>query len=459
MSKTLFSSGTEYTLLPHKVRPKTIKDFVGQAHLIGNSDPHKSNFLELFISPGSETSAILYGPPGCGKTTLANIIAHQSNQELITLNGSQCSINDVRKTTQLSIKNKELGIKTTLLIDEIHRFNKAQQDSLLEPVEQGSFRFIGATTENPFFGVSSPLISRCLLIELKQLANSDITKILRRAIEVEFKDLIIKNDALNLISERSNGDARIALNFLELAYKHSEPNVTKGNKIIDLKGIKSLRLLAQNIARHDKNGENHYDQISAFIKSMRGSDPNASLYWLGRLIYSGEDPLYIARRLVVHAAEDVGLADPTALQSAIAAQRAVETIGMPEAKIPLAMATLHIALAPKSNSSCIGIKRAMEFIEKGKNSLGPVPNHLKDSHYLGAEYLGNGSNYLFPHLYSNGYVEQNYLPENLKNINLNLYEASNIGYEEFLVSALDEKIKQAKELKELKENNQNANMP
>jgi putative ATPase len=437
---SLFELSKEsYQPLAHRVRPKTQKEFIGQDHLalLANDNSETRSVLNIITDKESTASLIFHGPPGCGKTTLAHIVANESSAELITLNGSQCSVHDVRKASAQAEDNLKIGRKTIVLIDEIHRFNKAQQDSLLEPIEHGVFRLIGATTENPFFGVSSPLVSRCLLIELKSLSPKDIHTILKATIASVLNNLEIGNECLQYISEICNGDARSALNILELANKIAEPNILENKRTVELKDIKSL--VSKNLSKYDKKGDNHYDQISAFIKSMRGSDPDASLYWLARLIYSGEDPLYIARRLVIHAAEDVGLADPSALQTAVAAQRAVETIGMPEAKIPLAMAALHIAMAPKSNSSCAGIKKAMAFIEKNSGSLGNVPSHLRDSHYEGAKILGNGSNYLFPHFYKNGVVDQNYLPENLTGKNLGLYESSKMGYEDILNKELQKK--------------------
>lgn len=447
MENNLFSQKlkSQTTPLSHKVRPKTPEDFVGQEEILQN---------RLFRNTSSETnnSLIIFGPPGCGKTTLAHIIASQYNCELIKLNGAQSSVTEVRDAIIKADDNMSIGKNTLVFVDEIHRFNKAQQDSLLDPIERGIFKFIGATTENPFFSVTGSLLSRCSLIELKELKPEEIKKILQRVLDIEYQDLDIDQQCLNFIVGNSNGDARVALNLLELAYQFSEPYLPGTNKTekvaspkvslrrhIDLDNLKLLDPRKHSTA--DKDSSNHYDQISAYVKSMRGSDPDASLYWLARLLFSGTDPLYIARRLVIHAAEDVGLADPTALQSAIAAQRAVETIGLPEAKIPLAMATLHIALAPKSNSSCAGIKKAMEFVEKSSNTLGPVPNHLKDAHYKGATKIGRGAGYLFPHDYpeNEGYVAQNYLPENLKNSNLSLYQPSNIGYEQFLYSKLNER--------------------
>jgi putative ATPase len=445
MQTTLFGDTKNLAPLAHRVRPTNITQFVGQTHLRREKNEVGNDILENLIREGSNISTIIYGPPGCGKTTLAGLIARESKQEIISVNGAQCSVNDIRKTIETGERNLEVGLKTILFIDEIHRFNKAQQDSLLEPVEKGYFRLLGATTENPFFGVSSPLISRCLLIELKGLSTTEISKILQEALKSELKELEIDQECLDYISNRSNGDARIALNALEMAYNIAEPIVGQKRKV-ELDEVRDL--LSKNITHYDKKGNNHYDQISAFIKSMRGSDPDASLYWLARMIYSGEDPLYIARRLVIHAAEDVGLADPSAIQSAIAAQKAVETIGLPEAKIPLAMATLHIALAPKSNSSCLGIKRAMDFIENSKDALGPVPPHLKDSHYNGAETLGSGLGYMFPHSYEGGYVEQNYLPENLKNKKLGLYECTKVGYENRLHSNLVERVKSSNKANE-----------
>jgi len=436
---SLFGQGDAQIPLAHKIRPRTLKEVLGQDHLkFLNST--KGEVLNTLSSPESTTSAIIYGPPGCGKTTLAHIIAQSSGAQLICLNGAGCSVGDIREVTQLGRKNLELGAKTIVLLDEIHRFNKSQQDTLLEPTEHGTFRLLGATTENPFFGVSAPLLSRCVLVELKRLSTQNIIDILKRASKREFPNLEICDEGVKHIAQKSNGDARIALNLLEMVHASAEPNVLTGNKTIDITTIKSL--VYKNITHYDKQGNNHYDQISAYIKSMRGSDPDASLYWLARLLYSGEDPLFIARRLVIHAAEDVGLADPSAIQSAIAAQRAVETIGLPEARIPLAMATLHIALAPKSNSSCAGIKRAMKLIENSAEFLGEVPAHLKDSHYKSAETLGHGTDYQFPHNFPDGYVKQSYLPEELNNLKLNLYEPSKLGYEHLMYSKLLERVQQ-----------------
>lgn len=443
--------------LAHKIRPTTLDDFVGQAHLKPSILKAITGAITGAITSAASTtdaattattntattaasSVILHGPPGCGKTTLALIIAKSLGGEVIALSGPSCSISDIRNASIKAEKNRMSGMKRTIVfIDEIHRFNKAQQDSLLNPIEEGKFLLIGATTENPFFGLTAPIISRSLLVELKSLEALDITQILLRAIKIELTELEISDEALKYISDHCGGDPRIALNTLEIAHSIAEPNPLKGSKSCSLEDVKEI--ISKNISKYDKSGDSHYDQISAFIKSMRGSDPDASLYWLARMLYSGEDPLYIARRLVIHAAEDVGLADPSVLQTAIAAQRAVETIGLPEAQIPLAMATLHIALAPKSNSSCAGIKKALAFVKSGPQALGEVPSHLKDSHYTGASQLGNEQGYLFPHNYPNGHVKQNYLPKNIENLKLMLYECSKIGYENLLHSNLS-KIKE-----------------
>jgi putative ATPase len=302
-------------------------------------------------------------------------------------------------------------------------------------VEKGTIKLLGATTENPFFSLTAPLLSRCTLLELKPLSPDNVKTIVLNAIKTALPNIEITEEAINSLSAHCSGDPRIALNALELASQLAEPNVTKGTKVIDQEGVGCA--LQKNILKFDKTGDNHYDQISAFIKSMRGSDPDATLYWLARLLESGEEPRYIARRMIIHAAEDVGLADPSVLQSAIAAQQALEVIGMPEAKIPMAMAALHIALAPKSNSSCLGIKLACDFIKNHPNAMGPVPKHLRDAHYAGAETLGNGIGYLYPHNYQSGVIDQTYLPE--KCGKPKLYQAKNLGIEGHLNQQLKDK--------------------
>jgi putative ATPase len=415
--------------LAERLRPKTLEDFAGQIHLLGT--PEEPGLLRRAILNGTLGSAIFYGPPGCGKTTLARIAASTAKASILEINASESSVADIRRAAEFSKENLRAGAerRTLLFIDEIHRFNKGQQDALLPHVENGTLQLIGATTENPFFSIVGPLLSRCVIFPLEPLETKDVGTLIKRGLE----ELGAKMEGriVQALADKSNGDPRTALNALELAFRSKgSPNPALTEKDI-------AQALQQKSLRFDKGGDNHYDIISAFIKSMRGSDPDATLYWLARMIASGEEPRYIARRLVVHAAEDVGLADPSALQSATAAQSAVETIGMPEAKIPLAMAALHIALAPKSNSACAGISKALGFVTEDSSPAGPPPPHLRDSHYQGAQILGHGEGYKFPHDHPGGYVEQNYFPEALAENPPKLYENSRHGLERELNERLE----------------------
>ncbi len=407
--------------LAERMRPKGLDSFVGQEHIVG-----KGKILNRAIEADKLSSAIFYGPPGTGKTTLARIIAENTNNNFTTLNAVTSGIKDIKEkisyaVDELSIYNK----RTILFIDEIHRFNKAQQDALLPYVENGTIILIGATTENPYFEVNPALISRSLVFEFQKITGKDIKKVVRKAIQDKDlgygnKNIELDEDALNHIVENSNGDVRKALSALELGVETTKEDNGKIKIDIDV----AVESIQRKKIEYDKNGDSHYDTISAFIKSMRGSDPDAAIYWLAKMIKAGEDPKFIARRIIICASEDVGNADPRALEVAVNAFKAVEIIGFPEGQITLAQAVAYVACAPKSNASCMAISKAMEAVEK--NSL-EVPAHLKDSHYGGAEKLGRGTSYKYPHDYDKFYVKQSYLPETLKNASF--YEPKESGYE------------------------------
>lgn len=409
--------------LAYRMRPKSLEEFYGQEEIVG-----ENKLLSRAIKADRLQSLIFYGPPGTGKTSLAQVIANQTEAEFIKLNAVTSGVKDIREVIKKAKSNKNLyNKKTILFIDEIHRFNKSQQDALLPSVENGTVIMVGATTENPYFEVNSPLLSRSRIFRLEKLDPEQILKILSRALNDKENglgklDVEISKRDLKFIAELADGDARVALNTLELAVltTHSDKN----GKIEITKEIIEDSM-QKRILNYDKNGDNHYDVISAFIKSMRGSDPDAAVYWLARLIVSGEDPKFIARRVIIHAAEDVGMADPTALILAEAAARAVEQIGFPEARIPLAEAVIYIASAPKSNSVINAIDNAVKYVES--NKAGDVPAHLRDSHYSGAESLGHGLDYKYPHNYEYHYVEQEYMPEELKN--KRFYNPTELGRE------------------------------
>lgn len=408
--------------LAARLRPKTLDEFIGQQEIVG-----EGRLLRRAIQADRLSSVIFYGPPGTGKTTLAQIIANTTQAEFKVLNAVTSGVKDIREV--LSKAQDVLGMygkKTILFIDEIHRFNKSQQDALLPAVEDGTVTLIGATTENPYFEVNSPLISRSRIFQFQALKRSEVKEVLERALTDErgLGDLAIEisSEALDHLANMANGDARAALNALELAVLTTSRN-EQGVLKIDLSvAEESIQKRALN---YDKAGDNHYDVISAFIKSMRGSDPDATLYWLARMIHAGEDPRFIARRIIVHAAEDVGLANPHALIVATAAAQAVEYVGLPEARIPLAEAALFIATAPKSNAVIVGIDSALAAIEK--EEVGSVPRHLRDASYSGASKLGNGRGYKYPHDYPGNHVDQEYLPKELET--RRFYQATANGYE------------------------------
>ena len=386
------------------MRPRDLNDFVGQSHILA-----PGQLLRRAIEADRIQSLIFYGPPGTGKTSLAQIIAHQTKNKFERLSGVESNVADMRRvlaTAANRLENK--GQSTILFIDEIHRFNKAQQDVLLPDVESGVVRLIGATTHNPFFFVNSPLVSRSQIFELRPLSEEDLLALLQRALKdsergLGYMKIDAADEALRHLAKLSDGDARKALNSLEIAALTTTPS-PDGIVRIDLAAAEQS-IQKKAVVYDDEDA--HYDTISAFIKSMRGSDPDATMYWLAKMIHAGEDPRFIARRIVIHAAEDVGLADPMALVLANAASQAAEFIGWPEARIPLAEAALYIATANKSNSSILAIDAALEDVKSGRTL--PVPEHLRDAHYQGAKRLGHGKGYKYSHDFPNHYVPQDYL--------------------------------------------------
>jgi putative ATPase len=390
--------------LAYRMSPRTLDEYAGQEHILG-----KGKLLRRAIEADRITSLILYGPPGTGKTALAQVIANKTNARFEWLNAATVGIDELRRVIKKARDEKKTGIRTILFLDEIHRFNKLQQDALLPDVEEGNITLIAATVENPFFYVNSALLSRSQVFELKPLLAEEILKILSRALTDKERGLGNLNispekGSLEHIAKMADGDARKALSALEIAALTTQPG--KNGKIIITKEIAEESIQKKAIV-YDKKGDQHYDTISAFIKSMRGSDPDAAIYYLAKMLYAGEDPRFIARRVVICAAEDVGLKDPMALVLAISALKAIEFVGMPEARIPLAEAVIYIANAPKGNAAYIAIEKAMKDIAEEETM--EVPEHLKGSNYPGAKKLGHGTGYKYPHDYPEGKVEQEYL--------------------------------------------------
>ncbi len=409
--------------LAARIRPMTLDEVVGQQHIVG-----KDKLLYRAIQADKLSSIIFYGPPGTGKTTLARVIANTTSAEFTQINATVAGKKDMEAVIEQA-KNAGgmYGRKTILFIDEIHRFNKGQQDYLLPFVEDGTIILIGATTENPYFEVNGALISRSVIFELKPLSREDIRALIERAVYDKEKgmgayDALIDEEAAEFLAELSGGDARHALNAVELGVM-TTPRSEDGKIHITLSVAEEC--IQKRVIRYDKNGDSHYDTISAFIKSMRGSDPDAAVYYLGRMLYAGESVTFIARRIMICAAEDVGNADPNALTVAVSASMAVERVGMPEAQIILSQAAAYVACAPKSNASSRAIFEVMETVQQTGNL--PIPAHLQDAHYKGAARLGHGVGYLYAHDYPNHYVKQQYLPYELSG--KEFYHPSGNGYE------------------------------
>lgn len=408
--------------LASRMRPTTLDEVVGQKHIIG-----KDKLLYRAIKADKLGSIIFYGPPGTGKTTLAKVIANTTSSEFKQINATVAGKKDMEEVVKEA--KDRLGMyqkKTILFIDEIHRFNKGQQDYLLPYVEDGTITLIGATTENPYFEVNGALLSRSSVFELKALEKEDIKELLKRAVYDKEKGMgtfraEISEDALEFLADLSGGDARSALNAVELGILTTERSE---DGIIHLTLDVASECIQKRVVRYDKTGDNHYDTISAFIKSMRGSDPDAAVYYLAKMLYAGEDVKFVARRIMICAAEDVGNADPMALVVAVSAAQAVERIGMPESQIILSQAVLYVAGAPKSNSAVNAIFAANESVRNTKTT---VPSHLQDAHYKGSAKLGHGIGYQYAHDYPNHYARQQYLPDEIKDARF--YEPGDLGKE------------------------------
>ena len=409
--------------LASRLRPLTLDEVVGQEHIIG-----KDKLLYRAIKADKLSSVIFYGPPGTGKTTLAKVIANTTSAQFVQLNATVAGKKDME---EVIAKAKDTfgmyGKRTILFIDEIHRFNKGQQDYLLPFVEDGTVILIGATTENPYFEVNGALISRSVIFELKPLSSDNIRTLLMRALTDEEKGLgayraAIDEDALDFLCDIADGDARSALNAIELGVMTTERS---GDGIIHITLSVASECIQKRVVRYDKDGDNHYDTISAFIKSMRGSDPDAAVFYLARMLYAGESITFIARRIMICASEDVGNADPMAIVVASAAAQAVERVGMPEAQIILSQAVTYVACAPKSNASCNAVFAAAEAVKSTSNIT--IPVHLQDAHYKGSAKLGHGVGYKYAHDYPKHYVNQQYLPYELSG--REFYTPSDNGFE------------------------------
>ena len=395
--------------LAYRMAPRDMNEYAGQKHILG-----EGKLLRRAIEADRITSIILYGPPGTGKTALARVIANHTRARFEWFNAASAGLPEIRKVISEARKEKKAGRKTIFFLDEIHRLNKLQQDALLPDVEEGNITLIAATVENPFFYVNSALLSRSQVFELKSLSEEDLLSIMNAAIRDKERGLgsmsiLAGADALKHLARISDGDARRALSALELAALTTPPGK---DGVIHITKEAAEESIQKKAVVYDKSGDQHYDTISAFIKSMRGSDPDAAIYYLAKMIYAGEDPRFIARRLVIFASEDIGLKDPMALILAVAALHAVEFVGMPEGRIPLSHAVLYAATAPKNNAAITAIDRALKDI--AEEATLEVPDHLKDAHYRGAEKLGHGTGYKYPHNYPEAKVEQEYLRKKKK---------------------------------------------
>lgn len=389
--------------LAARMRPRNLDEVVGQDHLLGPGKP-----LRRLVEGSGEASVILYGPPGTGKTTIASLVSSATGYNFVGLSALNSGVKEVRAVINKARTDLIHGTRTVLFIDEVHRFSKTQQDALLAAVENRTVLLVAATTENPSFSVVAPLLSRSLLLQLRALDDASIKKVLERAIESERGlggKISVTDEALDQLVVLAGGDARRALTYLE-----ATSEAVKSGGELNLEIVKAN--IDRAVVRYDRDGDQHYDVTSAFIKSIRGSDVDAALHYLARMVDAGEDPRFIARRLIVHAAEDIGMADPQALRVAVAAAEAAQLIGMPEARIPLAEATIYLATAPKSNAVINAIDSALADVRAGK--LGPVPPHLRDGHYEGAKKMGNAVGYKYPHDDPRGVVQQQYIPDNLR---------------------------------------------
>ena len=423
--------------LASRLRPTTLEEVAGQKHIIG-----KDKLLYRAIKADKISSVIFYGPPGTGKTTLAKVIANTTSAEFKQINATIANKKDMEEVVEGAKASLGMyGKKTILFIDEIHRFNKSQQDYLLPFVEDGTLILIGATTENPYFEVNNALISRSIIFELKPLDRGDIKELIYRAVNDDKKGMgsygaVIDETAADFLADICGGDARMALNAVELGILTTDRG-DDGKIHITLEVAEQC--IQKRAARYDKDGDNHYDTVSAFIKSMRGSDVDAALYYLARMLYAGESVTFIARRIIICASEDVGLADPQALVVANAAAQAVHNIGMPEARIVLAQAVAYVASAPKSNAVYKAIDEALMYVKN--NPAGPIPAHLQDAHYKGAAKLGHGLNYKYAHDYKNHHVAQQYMPDGMEDVSF--YRPTENGYEADIIKHLERIRKEA----------------
>lgn len=416
--------------LAFRMRPRNLGEIAGQKHII-----HKGSLLERAITSDKLSSVIFFGPPGCGKTTLAEVIALETKRPFCRLSAVASSVKDVRDVVEFSRSRRRAGLSgAVLFLDEIHRFNKAQQDVLLPHVENGTLILVGATTENPYFALNNALLSRSRVFQFKPLEKEDIREVLERALKDKERglgktDVILEPAAEELIASRCEGDARVALNALELAAVTAGPDAS-GKVVVTLSDAEAS--LQKKVLLYDKDGDGHYDTVSAFIKSMRGSDPDAALYWLAKMLQAGEDPRFIARRMVIFASEDIGCADYLALPMAVAAYQAAERIGMPEVRINLGHVVTYLACCPKSNAAYLGLEAAWKDVSEQR--VMEVPDHLKDAHYKGAEKLGHGAGYEYSHDAEGHFsAKQEYMPEEKT-----YYQPTNIGAEERISARLSE---------------------